>query len=349
MNETRLLRLTPTKFSPNGSRSGLPWVSLPRQADSETQIALVGLLLLIIPPLAGTFGFNVCPQFPCVFGDMCDQGLGNFCVFALSSLRKGFWYDEEHSHIHFRNRSESCFMNAISKPNASRPAKFFLWGLVGSVILGAVLGIIFILRDSWGWFEVRVMLTTVIVAVTSLCGLACDLSRMPRGRNVLPKLGLVFAILTAGLLLVGMWSDLTSEGYWKATFCVSIVGVAIVHVCLLSIAKLATRFQWIRFIGSQFIFGFALLLCCVIVGEIDERQVWRLIAAMSIVIAAFSLTVPILHRISKLDRLGEDLSSPIQARNLAAIDDEIVILQKRIALLQKTRERLESADNETSS
>jgi hypothetical protein len=228
-------------------------------------------------------------------------------------------------------------MNAIAKPNKSRPAKFCLWGLIGSVILGAVLGIVFILRDTWGWFEVHVMLTTVIVAVTSLCGLACDLSRTPRGRNVLPKLGLALAIATAGLMLLGIWGDVYYEIFWKTTACVCIVGVAVVHVCLLSIAKLAKRFQWIHLIGSQLIFGFALLLCAVIIGEINSKEIWRLIAATSIVIGAFSLTVPILHRISKLDRLGEDLSSPVEARNLAAIDDEIAGLQARIAELQKVR------------
>ncbi len=236
-------------------------------------------------------------------------------------------------------------MNTIAQSNKIRPAKFCLWGLIGSVILGAVLGIVFILCDSWGWFEMQVMLTTVIVAVTSLCGLACDLSRTPRGRNLLPKSGLALAIATAGLLLVGIWGDVESESYWKATACVSIGGVAVVHVCLLSIAKLAKRFQWIHLIGSQIIFGFALLLCAVIIGEIDSKEVWRLIAATSIVIGAFSLTVPILHRISKLDRLGEDLSSPIEVQNLAAIDDEIVALQKRIAELLRVRECLQSADS----
>ncbi|KAA1258145.1 hypothetical protein LF1_06600 [Rubripirellula obstinata] len=233
-------------------------------------------------------------------------------------------------------------MNAIAKTDKSRPAKFCLWGLIGSVILGAVLGIVFILRDTWGWFEVQVMLTTVIVAVTSLCGLACDLSRTPRGRNVLPKAGLGLAIVTAAMMLVGIWGDVDSEVYWKTAACVSIIGVSVVHVCLLSIAKLAKRFQWIHFIGSQVVFGFALLLCAVITGEIDSKEVWRLIAATSIVIGSFSLTVPILHRISKLDHRGEDLSSPIEARNLAAIDEEIASLQTRIGQLQKVRSGLVS-------
>lgn len=68
--------------------------------------------------------------------------------------------------------------------NLKRP---LLYMLVGSVMLGAALGIIVVLRNTWGWFEVRVILTTITVAVSSLCGLACDLSRTPRGANLLPK------------------------------------------------------------------------------------------------------------------------------------------------------------------
>ncbi|TWU09804.1 hypothetical protein [Allorhodopirellula heiligendammensis] len=231
-------------------------------------------------------------------------------------------------------------MSDHSTINKPLPTKCFLWGLISSVVLGAVLGIVFILRDKWGWFEVQVILTTVIVAVTSLCGLACDLSRTPRGRNLLPMSGLVFAIVSAALMLIGIWGQVDSEMFWKLTACVSTLGVATVHVCLLSIAKLAKRFQWVHVIGSQIIFGFALLLCAVMLAEIDSQGIWRLIAATSIVIGALSLTVPILHRISKLDRLGEDLSSPTEERNLAAIDDEIARLQNRIAQLQRVRESL---------
>ena len=33
--------------------------------------------------------------------------------------------------------------------------KPLLYALVVSVIFGAVLGIVFVLRNTWGWFEVR--------------------------------------------------------------------------------------------------------------------------------------------------------------------------------------------------
>ncbi|WP_168565024.1 hypothetical protein [Crateriforma spongiae] len=224
-------------------------------------------------------------------------------------------------------------------------AKVFLWGLIGSIIVGAVLGIAFVLRDSWGWFEIQVMLTTVVVAVASLCGLACDLSRTPKGLNVLPRSGMTLSILAAGLLLVGIWGEMESTEFWKTTICVVILGVATVHVCLLSIAKLARRFDWIRFIGTQVVFGFALLLCGVIIAEVDSPGVWRLIAAISIAIGAFSLSVPILHRISRLDRSTEDLTTPVETRNLAAIDEEIDRLQNRIADLRRLRESINHVES----
>ncbi|EMI45604.1 hypothetical protein [Rhodopirellula sp. SWK7] len=233
--------------------------------------------------------------------------------------------------------------------NDSRLKKPLLYGLIGSVLFGALLGIVIIVRDTWGWFEVHVMISTIVIAVASLCGLACDISREPFGRNALPKSGTVLTGVSAALLLVGIWGDIEGELFWRLTLCSSIIAIAIVHVCLLSVAKLAKRFRWIHFVSSQVILGFALLLCSVIIGEIDSAAVWRLIAAISIVIAAFSLTIPILHRISKMDHDRDDLMSPIEQRNLVSINAEIAKLQRRIGELERVKALLVEQSGESSS
>lgn len=51
------------------------------------------------------------------------------------------------------------------RSNLKRP---LLYLLVASVLFGAALGIIIVLRNKWDWFEVRVILTTVTVAIASL-------------------------------------------------------------------------------------------------------------------------------------------------------------------------------------
>lgn len=222
----------------------------------------------------------------------------------------------------------------------SQLKKPLLYALVVSVILGALLGIVLVLRNQWGWLEVRVMLTTVIIAVASVCGLACDLSRTPAGLNLLPRSGLVLTAITALLLLAGVWGDINEEGFWKTTMVVTTFAVATVHLSLLSIAKLDGRFRWVYFIGCQVIYGLAILIASIILFEINSEPVFRFLAAHSIVVAAFSLVIPILHRIGRSeDRRGE-LLMPVEERNVESIDKQIAALEKQIVQLKRLREKL---------
>jgi hypothetical protein len=219
--------------------------------------------------------------------------------------------------------------------NLKRP---LLYLLIGSVVLGAVLGIIIVLRNKWGWFEVRVVLTTLTVAIASLCGLACDLSRTPRGRNVLPNVGLALTFLAAVMILGGIWADVDSEGYWKMTVSLAIFAIANVHVSLLSIARLAGRFRWVFLVTCQVIYGLALLLWIMIIWEIDNDRMFRFLAALSILDAALTLVIPLLHRISKADDgSGSPTQTVLDERNVAALDHEIALLRKRLDSLEKLR------------
>lgn len=230
-----------------------------------------------------------------------------------------------------------------SQSNLKRP---LLYALVGSVVLGALLGIALVMQNTWGWFEVRVMLTTVTVAIASLCGLACDLSRTPRGANILPRCGLLLTLVAASLILVGMWTDLNKDGFWKVTASVSIFAVATVHICLLSIARLAKRFRWVYFVACQVIYGLAVLLSVIVFWELENERMFRFVAMISIVDAALTLVIPLLHRISRTDDLQATIAGPMAARNVAAIEVEIGALKKRIAELEKLRLEMLDRDEE---
>jgi hypothetical protein len=215
-----------------------------------------------------------------------------------------------------------------------------LYLAVVSILLAALLGIVLILRNTWDWFEVRVILTTVTVGVASLCGLACDVSRTPRGRNLLPAAGFVLTAGAAGMILVGMWAELDSEPFWKVATSTCVLSVAATHVSLLSIARLASRFRWVFAIACQIVFGLALLIIAIIVWEINVEQVFRLVAALAILDAAITLAIPILHRISKTDADSRTVMSIVEQNNLTAIDDEISRLRQRIAELEGVRSEL---------
>lgn len=223
----------------------------------------------------------------------------------------------------------------------SATKRALLYSLVGSVLFGALLGIVVVLRNEWGWFEVRVILTTITIAVASLCGLACDVSRTPRGTNFLPRTGLLLTLVSAFLILAGIWFEFESEAFWKSTMVSTIFTTATVHVCLLSIARLARRFRWVYWLACQVVYGLAVLISSVILFEINEDGVYRFMATVAIVDAALSLVIPLLHRISRTDRRGEDVSTALEARNVAAIDEEIEQLNRRIAVLEKLKTEIE--------
>lgn len=229
----------------------------------------------------------------------------------------------------------------IKKTKLNQP---LLYGLIGSVILGALLGILSILLNTWSWLEIHVLLTTVILASASLCGLACDLAKSPLGRNRLSTAGKIAIGLATFLLLIGLWVEIESDFFWNTSLCVSFLAIAIVHVCLLSIAKLPRRFQWVYFIGSQLTIGLALFLSMIVIFEIESDGIWRLLAVVSILVAAISLIIPILHRIGKLKPHGEELLTPMEARDAASIDQEIARLQTRIANLQRLKETISYSD-----
>ena len=230
--------------------------------------------------------------------------------------------------------------------NLKRP---LLYALIVSVIFGAVLGIILVLRGKWGWYETRVILTTIVIAISSLCGLACDLSRTPRGLNLLPKSGLALTGISAVMILIGMWADFDEEWFWKTAASISIFAVATVHVCLLSIARLVRRFQWVFFIAWQAIFGLAALLVFVIVAEVDSEEMMRIVAVASIVVAALTLVIPILHRIGRMESNKGDLLMPVDERTVDSIDFEIAKLHKQIAQLEKLRSEITGEPDGTSS
>jgi hypothetical protein len=126
---------------------------------------------------------------------------------------------------------------------------------------------------------------------------------------------------------------------------VSIFAVATVHVCLLSIARLSGRFGWVFFVACQVIYGLAVLLSITIIWEIDEDGMFRFLAAITIVDAALTLVIPLLHRISRSDDTRGSTMTALDERNVETIDQEITLLRKRIAALERLRSEIAGRDD----
>ncbi len=181
------------------------------------------------------------------------------------------------------------------------PKKIAFWFLIASVILSALLGIVAILSGSFGWLEVRIILTTVTISIASICALAnAALWESKRGK-VLAAVGLVFSLLAALMLIVAIWFEPSSQRFWRLTVHLVVLAVSTSHVCLLSLANLKARYIWARATAYVVIYSLAFLIILVFEFSIESRAIVKAIGINSILVAAISIIIPVLHRLSKAD------------------------------------------------
>jgi len=61
------------------------------------------------------------------------------------------------------------------------------------------------------------------------------------------------------------------------------------------------RFRWVFWIACQVIYGLAVLLTAMVFWELENERMFRFVAMISIIDAALTLVIPLLHRISRTD------------------------------------------------
>ena len=221
---------------------------------------------------------------------------------------------------------------------SQRLTKLCLRLFIASIAIAAVMGIVAIGIPSKNWeFEFKIFLTTAIIAGASVCGLACG-GCLTRGHRILPTAGLVLTVVSACLLLVGMWVEVNSEAYWKATASVSFFAVACAHLSMLFMANLAGSYRWAYLVAYQLILGLAALLTAGIVLELfnNNEAYWRFTGVISVLVAAITLMIPVFHRMSR-----EEIATQQAAIDpLFAVDEEIASLKKRLLQLESKRRLL---------
>jgi hypothetical protein len=216
-----------------------------------------------------------------------------------------------------------------------RPTKLFLRVFVVSIAATAVIGIIAIAKPGdIGWFEVKVLLTTGTIAAASICGLSCA-GCLTRGRTILPIAGLALTVIAACLLMLGIWTELESEIYWKLTASLSFFAVACAHLSMLFLANLAGVYRWAYLLAYQLILGLAALLAAGVFSEVlfDKESYVRFTGVVSVLVAAITLLIPVFHYMSR----DQFAAAQAEADPLFVVEEEIARVKKRLIELENTR------------
>jgi hypothetical protein len=216
-----------------------------------------------------------------------------------------------------------------------RPKLIFLYMLIASVAISAVVGIGVLLIGDFGSLEIRVLMTTLTVTVTSILGLACG-AYFESGRwRALPLAGIVLAIAAAVMTFFIIWDVADdSEIFLKSTATVTLLALSCSHLSLLSLARLDKRFAWSRIAAFFLVWLLSaiLLLLMWFEPEATGDLTARVIGVLSILIGAVTVMTPVFHKLSTNE-------SPI-----LEIDAEIEKLKTRIAELETRRATLSHSE-----
>jgi len=213
--------------------------------------------------------------------------------------------------------------------------RLFLYTLIGSVVVSALIGIGVILLGNFGEIEVRVLMTTLTVTVTSILGLANGAYyESGRGRR-LPTVGITASLAAALMTLLIIWTDLDdNETFIKASVTAMMFAVSTSHLSLLSLARLDRRFEWSN-MAARVVIGMLigiLLYLLWIQPTGDGETIIRVIGVLSILIAAITVMTPVFH---KLSSSGDEVTE---------IDSEIKRLRQRLVELEDKKAQLTESE-----
>lgn len=215
--------------------------------------------------------------------------------------------------------------------------RLFLYLLIGSISVSAFLGVSIILFGNFGEIELRVLLTTLVVAVISILGLACGACLEAKRRKILPYAGIASSIIAGTIWIAIIWvKEGGGEFIFKFVTSVTILAVALSHLSLISLARLDQRFRWAIYaifsvVGILVAFLFGLIWAT---DSFSNEATYRLLGVLTILSTALTIVVPVFHKLS--DNLDEG----------KLIDDEIAKLKLRIDELEKRKEKFSNYNND---
>jgi hypothetical protein len=190
-----------------------------------------------------------------------------------------------------------------------------LYVLVGSIALNAALGIYAIVAGNFGKLEVKILLTSLGVSGASILALACAPALERHLLGPVPRWGIAASFAGLALLTAAVWDEFDLQPLVKAAGTLVVVAVASAHASLLSLAGLAPRFRWAFLAAVGLGFAFSGLAVSLIWGEWSDSAVFgRSFGVVAVLLAAFTILVPVLHRASReeLAALAAETISSVQ-------------------------------------
>jgi hypothetical protein len=186
--------------------------------------------------------------------------------------------------------------------NYTEIRKLSLKIFLGFLGLTALIAIISVLSGQFGELQVKILATSFTISAASICSMSCVAFIEKKRLIKLGIFGIILCVVSAILVIAGIWPNIDSDGYWKATHTLIIAAVAFAHAFLLVLPQLDDKHKWVQRVSSVSIGILALQIAVAVWGLwdlIDDDSYLRLLAVVAIIVALETLAIPLLMKLRK--------------------------------------------------
>jgi ribosomal protein S27AE len=177
-----------------------------------------------------------------------------------------------------------------------RVRRFGLGVFFASIAVNAALGIYAVLAPDFGETQGKILGTSLCVTGAVVLALACEPAWERKLLGPVPAAGAVLGAVGFALAVAGIWTEPESEIWGKTMGNIFTVAVACAVASLLVLARLSPRHGWIFVVTLALLgVGTALIGLLPWLGDDPAEAYLRALGVVLIVLAAFVVTVPVMH------------------------------------------------------
>lgn len=171
--------------------------------------------------------------------------------------------------------------------------------LLWSFAIAAVLTVIACLRLGTGITGVKLVITSWSTCFAStLISLSLAGWDMPGGR-AWARAGVGATLVAVAGILIGLWWEIDGDTFWWGVATLTVVGVGGAHGALLSLARVAPRYQTMRVLASANLAVLVTLICYELYFDDKSGAVWATIGSLALLDLVFSLALFVLDHVRR--------------------------------------------------
>lgn len=124
------------------------------------------------------------------------------------------------------------------------------------------------------------------------------------------------------MLILGIWMEVHSEGYWKNTAILCVFSIACAYSLALLAVHLKPQQRWLQIATTANILFLAAVISYMILDKVDNEGIFKIVAVLAILAALETLVVPVLGRLAKVQSVQPQATLLLTPREDGAYEDK---------------------------